>query len=202
MECTRRVHIWGAYNKLHLAEGMLELKLHFITFSRKISSSIVFMVVYQEIYSTKHSQRLIFHGFYLSSSSKKSFTIETWFLIGYCIFPLYRSTKSLPSNWHFITVLLERYLTSWLKNSHFSPYLFAFRRRLDKWDKCVIKSWNVSTTTNLEDCRAGLLTWRRQSCNIERDINTVGLFCMLQLQFCSLSSSYDKYKNEMTYWRD
>ncbi len=81
MECTRRVHIWGAYNKLHLAEGMLELKLHFITFSRKISSSIVFMVVYQEIYSTKHSQRLIFHGFYLSSSSKKSFTIETWFLI-------------------------------------------------------------------------------------------------------------------------
>ncbi len=46
MECTRMVYIWGAYNKLHLAEGMLELKLHLIKF-------IMFMVVYQEIYSTK-----------------------------------------------------------------------------------------------------------------------------------------------------
>ncbi len=28
------VYIWGAYNKLYLAEGMLELKLHLIKFSR------------------------------------------------------------------------------------------------------------------------------------------------------------------------
>lgn len=62
MHTDGTLYIWGAYRNLHLAEGMLDLKLRFIIFSRKISSSIVSMFVYQEVYSTKHSQRLIFHG--------------------------------------------------------------------------------------------------------------------------------------------
>lgn len=62
MHTDGTLYIWGAYRNLHLAEGMLDLKFSFIIFSRKISSSIVSMFVYQEIYTTKHSQRLIFHG--------------------------------------------------------------------------------------------------------------------------------------------
>lgn len=138
MHTDSTLYTWGAYTGT-FSWRYVRFKVKFYNiFKKDTKLYCVYICISRDLFH----KTLIFHGLEI----QKKLAIEMWFLI---VFSRNRSTKSLPSNWQIITVLLGRYLTSWLKNSHFSSYISAFRHMRDKR---VIKSWNVSTTNNLEDC--------------------------------------------------